>query len=511
MRLLLFCCFSFLTLTVSAQSKYWVYFTDKDQTGTPQVSKYCQQQRSRLGIEPVQATDFPVNTNYLQQLHQLGTEVTYASRWLNAASTTLTPGQAQQLAGQSWVKAVELAGPELTVACTEQEPKLNPALYAKVLRQMNAQDFYRAGLTGKGVKVGVIDAGFLGAPHSPFLRKMFEKNQVTGVRDYVKPANPEPYSLQQTGLDFHGTEVLIKIGGYNPETRQQGGAAPDAHFYLARTDHGKNENRLEEENYVAALEWMDSLGVRLINTSLGYATGFDDPKENYKPSQMDGSSVISRACQIAFEQKGMLIVVAAGNEGADSKWRVISTPADAKDVLSVGATDFESWQRAGYSGIGPEALPYLKPDVASYSPNGTSFSAPAVTGFVACLMQKDSSLTNKELLDLVRTSGHLYPFGNNYVGYGVPKADNALFLMHPDAGLVMPAELKIKGGTWERIVSATEMEPSGIVLFHKKDGRLVMKQEKAEPKKGQLTVKRLPGAARTTVQIGNSVTELIWE
>ena len=127
------------------------------------------------------------------------------------------------------------------------------------------------------------------------------------------------------------------------------------------------------------MEWIDSLGVRVINTSLGYAKGFSNPAENYEPTQMDGhTSVISKAAQIATEKKGILLVVSAGNEGDDTNWMLISTPADAEGVLAVGATNQKLWNKIGYSSIGPEFLPYLKPNVSCFSLYGTSLAAPSL-------------------------------------------------------------------------------------------------------------------------------------
>jgi subtilisin family serine protease len=129
------------------------------------------------------------------------------------------------------------------------------------------------------------------------------------------------------------------------------------------------------------------------------------------------------------DKKGILIIVSAGNEGDDRSWRIISTPADAQGVLAIGATNAKLWNRIGYSSIGPESLPYLKPNVSCFSLYGTSLSAPVITGFAACVMQANPKLTNKQVMELIEKSSHLYPYGNNYVGYGVPQASRAIALL----------------------------------------------------------------------------------
>jgi hypothetical protein len=287
--------------------------------------------------------------------------------------------------------------------------------------------------------------------------------------------------------------------------------ATGATFCLARTDHGVKETRQEEDNWLMAMERMDSLGIRLINTSLGYALGFTNPKENYKPQQMDGkTSIISRATRIATEEKGMLIVVSAGNEGSDPNWRIVSTPADAEGVIAVGATKAKSRDKIGYSSIGPEFLPYLKPNVSCFSPSGTSFSAPVITGFAACLLQKEPTLTNKQLKNIIEQSAHLYPYGNNYVGYGVPDARKALQLLKDSTLHVNNIRvIKQKGDVCSLVSNDSSVERA--VVFRKKNQYFVLEQKVLALTKNKLDLKRLPKEKQTTIDFGNEVVEIIWE
>jgi hypothetical protein len=256
---------------------------------------------------------------------------------------------------------------------------------------------------------------------------------------------------------------------------------------------------------------MDSMGVRLINTSLGYAIKMDDPNDNYKQEDMNGkTTTITKAAQIGVDEKGIFLVVSAGNEGDNDEWRIISAPADARGVLSVGATRDKVWDRIGYSSLGPDFLPYMKPNVSCYSPNGTSFSAPAVTGFVACMMQKNPALTNKELFDIIQKSSHLYPYGNNYIGYGVPLASRAKALLsNPAATFNNTIEKKVKGkkATLKLQCDANET----AVLFHKKSEIVVVEQATALVKKGKLKLKRKEGVSRTTVAVGSTIVEVFWD
>jgi sugar phosphate isomerase/epimerase len=104
--------------------------------------------------------------------------------------------------------------------------------------------------------------------------------------------------------------------------------------YLFITEDVRSENPVEESLWVEAAEKADSLGVDIINTSLGYFE-FDNTTYNHTYSDMDGiTAFISRGAEIAFS-RGMIVV--AGNEGSFNPH--IETPADAVSVLAIGAVN----------------------------------------------------------------------------------------------------------------------------------------------------------------------------
>ncbi len=494
-----------------AQNKYWIFLKDKDGRAIPAVSLQTVENRRLQGLPLTDETDLPLKQEYLQQLQTIDCKPQITSRWLNAVSAQLTSQQVETIKKLPFVVKVQPIDGNFYVAKTS--PQRRSAM-APVMTQIQAEAFKKAGLTGKGVTIGVIDAGFFEAPINTYLKHIFDRNAIINKRDYVNPPltySDKFYTTQETFSDFHGTEVLSAITGDSRSENTQSGLATESNFYLARTDHGTREWRGEEDNWVAAMEWMDSLGVRLINTSLGYAQGFTDPNENYQITQMDGqTSVISRAAQIAADKKGILVIVSAGNEGDDPSWRIISTPADAQGVLSIGATNQRFWNRIGYSSIGPEYLPYLKPNVSCFSLYGTSLSAPVITGFAACLMQANPTLTNKQLISLIEKSAHLYPYGNNFVGYGVPLASRALALLqNPDESITTYSrEVKAEGVSFSiKLSDATDM----VSVFHKKNATHVQTQEIVRVREGQLTLKRREGETRTTIDLKNEVIEVIWE
>lgn len=486
---------------------YWILFDTKNSADAPALSPAALARRQIQQL-PIEDTDRPVRAGYLQQLRQTGVQPLRSSRWLNAVSARLTAEQRARVAELPFVIGVQPIDPAIVITATQavSKPQLAP-----VMTQIQAPDFVQAGLTGRFVTIGVIDAGFFGADSANALKHVFAREGVRQVRDYVNPKKTQGRLLRtlETMSDMHGTEVLAAIAGNDPTENMQYGLATDATFYLARTDQGNREYRGEEDNWVAAMEWMDSLGVRLINTSLGYAKGMSNPRENYEPRQMDGqTSLISRAAQMAADKKGMLIIVSAGNEGDDRSWRIISTPADAQGVLAIGATNARLWNRIGYSSIGPESLPYLKPNVSCFSLYGTSLSAPVITGFAACIMQANPKLTNKQVMDIIEKSSHLYPYGNNYVGYGVPQASRALALLKNQP---LPATARtVKASGKSLILSVDTVEPM-VSVFHKKDATHVLQQEAAKVNAGKLTLKRETGEKHTTIDLKKEVIEVVWD
>jgi hypothetical protein len=491
-----------------AQPKYWISFTDKPAAapGRCFVSEAAVRNRQQLKLPVCQPSDVPVPAAYLASLRALGVQPLHLSKWLNAASAYLDANQLAAVQGLPFVREVTPITGELIPAGAPE-----PEFISTVLTQIGGREFIANGLTGKDVKVGVIDVGFYGLTTNRTLGHLLQEDRIKDVKDFITPTRTEHFNENETHSDYHGVEVLQMLTGYDPDRKMQYGLATGAHFYLARTDHGIREARTEEDNWIVAVERLDSLGVRLINTSLGYALGFSNPKENYKPSEMNGhTSKISRAAQVAVEEKGMLIVVSAGNEGDDARWRIVSTPADAQGVLSIGATKAKSRDRMSYSSIGPDFLPYLKPNVSCFAPNGTSFAAPVITGFAACLIEKNPALTNKQLMRIIEKSAHLYPYGNTYVGYGVPDARKALALAEDSTAVVnVVKEVRTKGNTYAYQVTQPEAEKA--VVFHKKNAVVVLRQELLVVDEGKLNIRREPNETRTTLDLGTEVVEVFWE
>ena len=241
--------------------------------------------------------------------------------------------------------------------------------------------------------------------------------------------------------------------------------------------------------------------VRLARTD-----GYDRLDEDYSPADVDGnSSAITRAARIATEEKGMLVVISAGNDG-NKNFKVISLPSDAKGVITVGATDFTHWSKAQYSSIGPETLDYTKPDVACFSRSGTSFSAPVIAGLAACIMEADNGLSNKAVKEIILAASHLHTRPNNYIGHGVPDANKILAQLNGEE-TTPPTLTKIKAEDKTVVIPANDRN---MVVFHMKDERNVLLQQKFTAKKDGLRITRQKNAPFTVVATAHQLWEITW-
>jgi hypothetical protein len=253
-------------------------------------------------------------------------------------------------------------------------------------------------------------------------QRIRDNNQILGSYNFVQRNN----NLVTGGT--HGMSVLSTIAGF--VDGELIGTAPDANFYLFVTEDVNSETPLEESLWVEAAEKADSLGVDIINTSLGYRD-FDESKYNHVYADFNGNTTfIARGASI-LASKGIIATIAAGNDG--NGFYYISTPADAFNVLTVGAID-EFGNMASFSSYGPTSDGRIKPDVDAKGASatiirnsgnvdtgsGTSFASPILCGAVASLWQAFPDKTSFEIMQMIRESAHLYLNPDDHYGYGIP-------------------------------------------------------------------------------------------
>lgn len=439
------------TFVLQAQQDAWVYFTDKPEAATflanplTMLSQRALDRRTTQGIVPDEK-DAPVHQAYIDQVNALGTVTIMAkSKWLNAVHVRGTQSNISALNNQVFVDHIQFADASLNEAGRKHRPQRTNAtaktletavdfLYgdsANQIEMLNGQYVHQQGYTGEGKIIAVLDAGFPGVDDAQPFKRLRDNNKILGGYNFVD--RDDNFYTRSS----HGTMVLSTMGGYTQN--QLVGTAPDAAYYLFITEDAPNENPVEESLWVEAAEMSDSLGVDVINTSLGYFA-YDNPNYSYTYADMDGqTSFISRGADIAFT-RGMIVVVSAGNSGNSSEPH-ISSPADAANVLTIGAVD-ASGDYASFSSIGPTSDGRVKPDVDAQglaavvsntsgnivTASGTSFSGPIMAGMVASFWQAFPQLTNAQVVQVIKESASLFSSPTDEMGYGVPDFFSALEL-----------------------------------------------------------------------------------
>lgn len=418
---------------------FFVSFTDKPEKSAPALSPRAVEQRAKWDI-PTDAMDYPVAHLYVDSLRRMGAKVFHTSRWFNGATVEMSDELASKVQALDFVDAVEMTrdNSESLYASkrrviTREETSDDPGIITEQqLGLYNLLPLHEAGFEGQGILMAVCDGGFYNAN----ILTCFRQEQELGHFDFTDDA-VDIYG--HTGT--HGTECLSTISG---STTIYKGAATKANYYLMRSEESKTESPKEMDNLVVALETADSLGVNVFSVSLGYAYFDNDKWSLNKNTDLDGKTTrVSRAATIAA-RKGMLVCVAAGNEG-NNAWRTISVPADADSILTVGAVS--TWGEIGdFSSHGPSSDGRIKPEVCAVgvwtqlihpggnvvASNGTSFATPLLAGLAASLW---SALPDENAMQIrsriIRSSDrYLNPDMDQY-GYGIPDAWKA-YTMGPE-------------------------------------------------------------------------------
>ena len=387
--------------------------------------------RERMGIA-VEADDCPIAPAILDQLAQTGVKPILTSKWMRTVvvesedyGVEQTLRQLPMVDSVQFVWQGEATAPLDRVESGERlaptkEPKKSPYGYALgQIKLLNGLKLHRAGFRGQGMRVAVIDAGFLNADRM----RVFDSLHLLGTYNIVSPGQ------SVFAEDEHGTKVLSCLAANAPGWMV--GTAPEASYWLIKSEDSRSEYPIEEDYYVAALEFADSVGVAVITSSLGYFA-FDVDSMSYTQADLDGrTAFISRAAHRAVE-KGLLLFSSAGNEG-NGTWEKITFPADTEGVLTVGSVTSQK-ERSRFSSKGLTADGRIKPDLValgsgscvvigsgeiSYG-SGTSFATPILAGMGICLWQALPQLTPQELIDLLRQSGSQAERPDAELGYGLP-------------------------------------------------------------------------------------------
>ena len=443
-----------LSVALFAQSPtcYRIYLSDKNNTpySIDNPSEFLSQRaidkRTRFNI-PITEQDLPVNPQYKQQILALHAEIQplAVSKWMNTFTiycpdSTVLP----QILNLPFVDSMEAVGnyvlydapvyqhPENPIPMVHSSsiPTKDAIDYGEGLAQIalfNGVPLHEEGFHGEGMLIAVIDGGFFGIENTNFYQDLVNSGRFYGHYSLM----PNFVDTLTSGWDeVHGTVVTSAMAANT--NGELVGTAPGASYALIHTEWVGSEEIIEEDFWANGAEIADSLGADVINSSLGYRMFPDFPQNDITYENMNGVHSIASRCATILGQKGVIVCVAAGNDG-NSEFYHISRPGDAFDILCVGACTSDSiiasFSSRGYSYDGR-----VKPDIISqgvetacYNPfnmlefsNGTSLATPVAAGMCACLWQAMPCYTSTQIMQMIRESGHLYNNPNPEFGYGIP-------------------------------------------------------------------------------------------
>ncbi len=434
--LLLFCIV--FTLSAAAQTEYYFYVQFSDKNNSPYslsnpsayLSARAIERRNTFGIS-CDSTDLPVNPSYINQMSLPGIKLHSRSKWMNGVTVLVGDSSLmQQVRALPFVKWVQYSGQLNIPKAARKKTKATEFNYGTAttqINQLNGSHLHSNGFTGQNIHIGVLDAGFDNVDVNSGFDSLRMQGRLLGTKDIIFSGN------NVFAEDYHGAQVLSVMAANLQD--QFLGTAPHASYWLIRTEYDPSEYLVETDFWVTGVEFADSVGVDVINSSLGY-TVFDDSSMDFSYADMNGQvSRASRAATMAAK-KGIVVCNSAGNDGNKS-WKYIGSPADAEKIFTVGSVT-QTGTPSNFSSYGPSADNRTKPDLCAMGSassvlsvlgstttnNGTSFSSPIMAGMLACLLQRYKTYEPNPNLDIfynaVIQSCHLYNTATFQMGYGIP-------------------------------------------------------------------------------------------
>jgi len=448
----------------------WISFRDKGENVSSLLSfpERLVTQRSldrRKKVKPlnglVDHTDIPVNINYINDLKSKGIEVKNKSRWFNRISCYADKDQINRIINEDYVNGVDLVmkfkkqyndvefQPRNITPETDGNNNPNGVQYAlnygTSLTQMeliNAPMAHDSGYYGQGVLIASFDAGVDNLGHP-----CFDSLRARGVRTYDFVNNDTNVADQsgQMGAGWHGTMTLSLVGGYRPGSLIS--PAFRSMYIIAKTENTDSETPLEEDNWIAAAEWADSLGADIITSSLGYITMDGGSSHSYTWQWMNGDSCFITIGADLAVNKGIIVFNSAGNEGSHASRNTLGAPADGDSVIAVGSVT-STLVRSSFSSVGLSVDGRIKPDIMAMGSNnkfagtgpgntgysngsGTSFSCPMSAGVGAMILSANPNLTPMQVREILYMSADRYNSPDRFYGYGIIDAWEAVKLALP--------------------------------------------------------------------------------
>lgn len=404
------------------------------------LSEKAISRRNRHQIE-IDEDDLPISVDYLDKITNVGCAIVAKSKWLATVSVHCNNGSfLDRYRDLPFVEDIEIVWKRSQKHYYKPEdgswsfpgswngvaPSIpigkDTTVYGQAYENIklhNGHFLHQKGYKGQGMNIAVIDARFQNIDQNSLLDNIY----VLGAKSFVYE-QPSPFAE-----DDHGVWVLSCMAGAKPS--QYVGTAPEAAYLLLATEDMETEYPIEEDYFVQALEYADSVGVDIVNSSLYYTEYYDGTRHSYEA--LDGNTAhASRGANMA-SAKGILVVTAAGNNGD-----FVGTPADSPEVIAVGMInrygDVNEMSARGMTVDGR-----IKPDVAVLGAGayritahgtidfsfGTSYASPVMAGMAACLWQAFPHLTNKQIAEVIRQSGDRHEKPVLPYGHGIPDMQKA--------------------------------------------------------------------------------------
>lgn len=438
---------------VRGSDRTWVFFADKGYQSPEALKQALEREEGfllprtkdrllkvRSAESLLSETDLPIFPGYLQEIRQLtGLEPHAVCRVVNAASYTLNTEQIRQVQSLPFVRETR------PVRKYQREPDVpsygfpakqgfrtvqDSLFYGGSYLQNALENFppaHEAGYTGAGVLVGMLDAGWNNLAHV-----CFDSLEIVATWDFVNGDSSVANDPGQMGDGSHGTKTLSCLAGYDPGNLI--GTSYDISVALAKTENTESERHIEEDNWAAGIEWLDSLGCTIVTSSVSYYT-FDPPQPSYTYEDLDGNTAIVTIAGDNAVARGVVVLNSAGNRGSQTyPENKMTAPGDGDSVMAIGAVNADS-TRASFSSLGPTYDGRIKPDLmalgvsvrvasafsqTNYTPgSGTSFSTPITAGACALLLQADPALTPMQVQEFLKATGDQASDPDTLRGWGI--------------------------------------------------------------------------------------------
>ena len=493
---------------------YRVYLSDKNNSpySINNPSAYLSQRaidkRTRFNI-PITEQDLPINPQYKQQILALDSQMQplAVSKWMNTFTIycpdstivsqienlpfvdSILAVAAYQLHEMPIVQAIpDNQTPIVHNITTPSKDTLDYGYGFNQIALHNGHLLHAEGFRGEGMLIAVIDGGFRGIESYSYFQELVNSGRYLGK--YILLPNLVD-TLSYGGIECgHGTDVTSAMALNSPG--EVIGTAPDASYVFIVSEFQGTEQLIEEDFWANGAEIADSVGADILNSSLGYYNFRDFPQANFTYAELDGQHSIASRCATILGEKGVVVCVSAGNWGGPP-WYYVGHPADAFDIISVGATSDSL--HVGFSSIGPTSDGRVKPDVVAegwdvylygpappdypydyciYSTGGTSLSCPIIAGLSACLWQAMPQYTSTEMMQFIRESGHLYNNPDTEFGYGIPNFYQ-IYTSHVGLNDYKPLNISVYPNpvTDKLILTNTDVNIQAISIYNT-SGQLVL-------------------------------------